>query len=274
MAYIGRGLDKISNVEKLDNLTFDGSSTSYSLLKGGVSFTPSSANNILLSIDGVVQAGNFTVSGSTIDFGIAVSASSTCDFIIHYGVGVITTPSDGSVTTAKIQDSSVSLAKLTATGTQDATTFLRGDNTFAVPAGGTNTPAFLAYSSGSPQSISDATKTKVSIDTEILDSDSAYDTGTSRFTVPAGEGGESSEVELNLYKNGSQYTKNYFYSGGVGSGFGTFEAWGLTISAIVSLSAGDYVELYAYINETSGNSGSVSIGSVNTLFGGYKLIGV
>src|SRR6056300_1985881 len=132
MAYIGRGLDKISNVEKLDNLTFDGSSTSYSLLKGGVSFTPSSANNILLSIDGVVQAGNFTVSGSTIDFGTAVSASSTCDFILHYGVGVITTPADGTVTTAKLADTSVSLAKLTATGTKDATTFLRGDNTFAV----------------------------------------------------------------------------------------------------------------------------------------------
>jgi hypothetical protein len=136
MAYIGRGLDKISNVEKLDNLTFDGSSTSYSLLKGGVSFTPSSANNILLSIDGVVQAGNFTVSGSTIDFGTAVSASSTCDFILHYGVGVITTPSDGSVTTAKLADTSVSLAKLTATGTKDATTFLRGDNTFAEAGGG------------------------------------------------------------------------------------------------------------------------------------------
>jgi len=116
MAYIGRGLDKISNVEKLDNLTFDGSSTSYSLLKGGVSFTPSSANNILLSIDGVVQAGNFTVSGSTIDFGTAVSASSTCDFILHYGVGVITTPSDGSVTGAKIASSAVDLtSKVTGT---------------------------------------------------------------------------------------------------------------------------------------------------------------
>src|SRR6056300_1451531 len=133
MAYIGRGLDKISNVEKLDNLTFDGSSTSYSLLKGGVSFTPSSANNILLSIDGVVQAGNFTVSGSTIDFGTAVSASSTCDFILHYGVGLIITPADATVTTAKLNDASVSLAKLTATGTKDATTFLRGDNTFGVP---------------------------------------------------------------------------------------------------------------------------------------------
>jgi len=120
MAYIGRGLDKISNVEKLDNLTFDGSS-SYTLQKGGSSFIPSSANNILLSIDGVVQAGNFTVSGSTIDFGTAISGSSTCDFILHYGVGLITTPADGTV----------SLDKLSATGTKDATTFLRGDNTFA-----------------------------------------------------------------------------------------------------------------------------------------------
>src|SRR5210317_2635957 len=136
MAYIGRRLDKISNVEKLDNLTFDGSSTSFALQKGGSSFVPSSANNILLSIDGVVQAGNFTVSGSTIDFGTAISGSSTCDFILHYGVGLITTPADGSVTTAKLPDTSVSLAKLTATGTKDATTFLRGDNTFAEAGGG------------------------------------------------------------------------------------------------------------------------------------------
>ena len=130
MAYIGRDTDKISNVEVLDNITFDGSS-SYTLQKGGSNFTPSSANTLLLSIDGVVQAGNFTVSGSTIDFGTAVAGTSTCDFVLHYGVGLITAPSDGTVTTAKLADSSVSLAKLTATGTKDATTFLRGDNTFA-----------------------------------------------------------------------------------------------------------------------------------------------
>jgi hypothetical protein len=129
MPYIGRDTDKISNVEVLDNITFDGSS-SYTLQKGGSNFTPSSANTLLLSIDGVVQAGNFTVSGSTIDFGTAVAGTSTCDFVLHYGVGLITTVSDGTVTTAKLADSSVSLAKLTATGTKDATTFLRGDNTF------------------------------------------------------------------------------------------------------------------------------------------------
>ena len=132
MPYVGRSTDKISNVEVLDNITFDGSS-SYTLQKGGSNFTPSSANTLLVSINGVVQAGNFTVSGSTIDFGTAVAGTSTCDFILHYGIGLITSVSDGTVTTAKLADSSVSLAKLTATGTKDATTFLRGDNTFDVP---------------------------------------------------------------------------------------------------------------------------------------------
>ena len=125
MAYIGRGTDKLSNIEKLDTITFDGSS-SYTLQKNSVNFTPNSANSLQVSIDGVVQAGNFTVSGSTIDFGVAIPSTSTNDFIFHYGTGLITTPADGTV----------SLDKLSATGTKDATTFLRGDNTFAAAGGG------------------------------------------------------------------------------------------------------------------------------------------
>ena len=46
------------------------------------------------------------------------------------------TPSDGTVTNAKIVDSTIALGKLSATGTKDATTFLRGDNTFAEAGGG------------------------------------------------------------------------------------------------------------------------------------------
>ena len=111
MPYVGRSTDKISNVEVLDNITFDGSS-SYTLQKNSVNFTPSSANTLLLSIDGVVQAGNFTVSGSTIDFGTAVAGTSTCDFVLHYGVGLITAPSDGTVTEAKIGTGAVTEAKI------------------------------------------------------------------------------------------------------------------------------------------------------------------
>ena len=111
MAYLGRGLDKISNIEVLDNITFDGSS-SYSITKGSVAFTPNSAQSCLISIDGVVQATNFTVSSSTIDFGVAVPSTSTCNFFLHYGTGVAFTPSDGSVTTAKLGDDAVTSAKM------------------------------------------------------------------------------------------------------------------------------------------------------------------
>ena len=111
MAYIGRGTDKISNIEILDNITFDGSS-SYSITKSSVAFVPNSAQSCLISIDGVVQATNFTVSTSTIDFGVAIAGTSTCDFFLHYGTGLITVPADGTVTEAKIGSNAVTTAKI------------------------------------------------------------------------------------------------------------------------------------------------------------------
>jgi hypothetical protein len=111
MAYIGRGTESISNVEVLDNLTFDGSA-SYTLQKSSVNFVPSSANNLLISISGVVQQGNFSVSGSTITFDTTVSGSDTCDWILHYGTGLITTVADGAITEAKLGSNAVTTAKL------------------------------------------------------------------------------------------------------------------------------------------------------------------
>jgi hypothetical protein len=118
MSYLGRGLDKISNIEILDNITFDGSS-SYSITKSSVAFVPNSAQSCLISIDGVVQATNFTVSTSTIDFGVAIAGTSTCDFFLHYGTGVAFIPTDGSVTSAKL---SYPLTTFSSTGIDDNAT--------------------------------------------------------------------------------------------------------------------------------------------------------
>ena len=49
MAYIGRGVDKISNIEVLDAITFTDSAGPYNLLKGGVAFVPASGNNLVIS---------------------------------------------------------------------------------------------------------------------------------------------------------------------------------------------------------------------------------
>ena len=101
MSYIGRGLDKFSNIEKLDAITFDGSQ-SYSLTKSSVAFTPNSANSLIISINGVCQFGNVTVSGTSVDFGVAMPSTDTNDFILHLGVGVVNTPADATVTNAKL----------------------------------------------------------------------------------------------------------------------------------------------------------------------------
>ena len=111
-SYIGRGIDKISNVEKLDNISFSGSTATFNLTKGGTAFIPSSAECIRLAIDGIEQGNNYTVSGSQITFDFTPSGSSTNNWIYHIGVGVITTPGDGTVTEAKIGSSAVTTAKI------------------------------------------------------------------------------------------------------------------------------------------------------------------
>ena len=73
---------------------------------------------MVVSIDGVIQYGNFTVSGSTITFNAALADANTCDFIYHMGTGLLSTPVDNSVSTVKIDsnitsaDSGVTNAKL------------------------------------------------------------------------------------------------------------------------------------------------------------------
>jgi len=114
MAYIGQNLDRFSNVEKLDAITPATATGAgpYNLTKSSVAFTPSSANTVIVSIDGVIQYGNFTVSGSTITFDAALSDSNTCDFIYHMGTGLLSTPIDGSVNTTQLADDGVTTAKI------------------------------------------------------------------------------------------------------------------------------------------------------------------
>ena len=106
MSYIGRGVDAISNVEKLDNITFNGGTT-YALTKSSAAFTPVGANNILVSIDGVIQQGNFSVSTTNIVFDWSPTSSNTNNFILHYGTGVLNVPADGSIVAAKMAANSV-----------------------------------------------------------------------------------------------------------------------------------------------------------------------
>ena len=115
MAYVGRGIDNISNASLLDTITFTNSAGPYNLEKGSAAFTPVSVQALVISVDGVIQApDSYTISAATITFGVSMASSLTNDFIVHNGVGLITEPSDGSVSTAKIEDLAVTSGKLAA----------------------------------------------------------------------------------------------------------------------------------------------------------------
>jgi hypothetical protein len=123
MAYIGKQ-PVIGNFQKCDAIAVVNGQAAYTLQVGGSNVSPQSENHMLVSLNGILQSptDSFTVSGSTITFASALSTGDVIDFVMILGnVLDLGVPSDNTV----------SLAKLTATGTKDATTFLRGDNTFA-----------------------------------------------------------------------------------------------------------------------------------------------
>jgi hypothetical protein len=89
---------------KLDSITTSATAT-YNLQLDSAAYSPASANHLLVSLNGVMQApqDSFTVSGSTITFASALTSSDNIDFIMALGdVLNIGTPSDGTVTTAKL----------------------------------------------------------------------------------------------------------------------------------------------------------------------------
>ena len=74
----------MASYDVLDNITLSSSKTTYNLTKGDFSFEPVSANNIICSINGKVQSGNFEVIGSTIAFtDTSFSSSDKMDYILH-----------------------------------------------------------------------------------------------------------------------------------------------------------------------------------------------
>ena len=132
MSYIGRGIDQIDNISTLDNLTFNGSDATFNLTQNSVAFVPVSADALQIQIDGIIQSGNYTCSGSQITFDFTPSSSSVCNGIRHFGVGLLTTVSDGAVTTAKLGNNSVGITQLNVSdGTNGQALTTNGSGTLA-----------------------------------------------------------------------------------------------------------------------------------------------
>ena len=103
MPFIGTQPD-VGGYSVLDALTAS-ATASYTLQKDSANFVPASANQLLVSLNGVIQkpGSSFTVSGSTLTFSSALTSSDSIDFIISMGEPLLVgTPSDGTVTGSKL----------------------------------------------------------------------------------------------------------------------------------------------------------------------------
>jgi len=144
--------------------------------------------------------------------------------------------------------------------------------------GGDNTPMFKASMSGN-QSIANETFVKGAFNTEIFDTNSAYDTSNYRFTVPSGKDGKYCFVSLTAIDNldsGEAQSSAYYINGSIDNlsyntqwvskgtnGFGV-----VNNVFIKTLAAGNYVELFVSHNEGASQNLSATYSS----FSGYKLI--
>ena len=214
----------------------------------------------------------YTASGTSLTLTSATSASDDM-YCVYLGKAVQTVnPPNGSVGASQIADSSIALGKLSATGTKDSTTFLRGDNTFAT-AGGTNTPAFEAYSS-STHSASGGAATKIQYNTEVFDSDNCYDNSTNyRFTpttagkyfifasVQSTSSSDFDDYQVRINKNGSEYALSRIRH---------HYADNINVQVIVDMNgSSDYVEAFCY---TASGITIQGTDRPQVRFGGYKII--
>ena len=293
MAYIGKQ-PVVGNFVKLDAIVTSATAT-YNLLNGGVAYSPQSANNCIVSLNGIIQeptssgnVGGYTISGSTIVFTSALTSLDVIDFILVLGDTLsIGTPSDGTVGFAKVTSNLITGATSEATIDGADSVLIYDDSAsalrkmtrtnFVAGVGGTNTPNFKANRTTS-QSISNGTETKIQFNNELFDTASAYDNATNyRFTVPSGQGGkylviasvqalETSGVPaltLSIKKNGSSYIFEGRQSGdtiyAIANG-----------SGIAELSATDYIEAFVY--HEFGSTMSISGNPHDNHFSAFKII--
>ena len=211
----------------------------------------------------------YSASGTSLTLTSATSASDDM-YCVYLGKAV---------QTVNPPNASVGLSQLTATGTKDATTFLRGDNTFA-SAGGANTPAFSVYLSAN-QSITNNTYTKLTFDSEEYDSGGVFASNkftpavVGKYIISAGASIDSDQnsncdqARLAIYKNGSalRVVEPDFRANPIRRANPTF-------SYLINVtSVSDYFEIFAFHSAAISDVGVfVQGGASFTYFNGYKII--
>jgi len=129
MSYIGK-TPIVGNFQKCDAITVVNGQAAYTLQVSSANVIPESANHMLVSLNGILQAPvtSFTVSGSTLTFASNLATGDVIDFVILLGnVLDLGTPSDGTVTNAKLAQDIISGETALTSAPADTDEFLVSD---------------------------------------------------------------------------------------------------------------------------------------------------
>ena len=192
MAYIGRALVQ-GNYVKLDDLQsqFNGAKTTFNLTSGGASYTPGSANTLLVSLGGVIQEAitAFTVTNDQITFSNPPPAGENI-FIIALGSAVsIGTPADGTSDATKLKSNFGNysgIGTIIMSGIVSATS-VRGDGRFLT---GVSAGKFISETAGI------STNTSVGVNTSTVDDNDLTGIGNSFKGLYIGNGMVIHDSEL------------------------------------------------------------------------------
>ena len=108
MPYIGKQ-PVVGNFQVCDAISVVNGQAAYTMQVASANVEPENANHMLVSLNGVLQkpGSSFTISGATITFASNLATGDVIDFIILLGdVLDIGTPSDGTITEAKLDTNS------------------------------------------------------------------------------------------------------------------------------------------------------------------------
>jgi hypothetical protein len=167
-------------------------------------------------------------------------------------------------------------------GTASSSTFLRGDQTYAAPGGSVfGSVGFAAYLS-SALNLSDFTTTDVPFQTEMLDTNNAYNTSTGIFTVPvAGKYFFGTTIMFSDTQGNMSDMQAYIAIAGSGDDINraesTSNATTFTLNTLnwtgvsPSLSVNDTVKIMVRIDTNDGSGGELSHGTYKNTFWGYNI---
>ena len=118
MAYIGRE-PQIGNYQICDAISVVNAQAAYTMQVSSVNVIPESVNHMIVSLNGVIQkpGSSYTISSSTITFSSNLATGDSIDFIYLLGnVLDLGTPSDSTVTSAKLSGNLVTPGTLDVNG--------------------------------------------------------------------------------------------------------------------------------------------------------------